>query len=492
MSRIPDRPLRRLRRLAFLTAYHHAADAQVRRHALLRPWASSSSIVGTLNFNLVAAFKIQGASCGFSSACASSAHALGFAFDELALGRQKRMFVVGGEDGNMDAILPFAGMRTLSLQTDPEIASRPFDAARDGFVGTGGGTVLVLETEAEVARRAVNPYAEVLGWGQASDGYNVAISHPEGSGSKAAMQNALSQCQLGPEAVDYVNAHATSTVIGDISEARALRAVFPDASSRPLVSSTKALTGHGLSLAGAMECGFCALAMREGFVPGLGPYQPRRPGLRGPEHSARDPGGRARSRAEEQQRLRRGQRRHRCSGGSEPSMARRLCESHRTALVTGASSGLGRAFADMLAAEGVRVWGTARGATGWRALGAPSGPDLPGRSWTWRTRPAAEAAFRAAAAEAGGAFDLVVNNAGYGVFGEFAAVETAVWEAQLAAMLGATLRLTHAGLAGMRPHGAAGLLVNVSSLAAEFPLPLHERLQCGQGGPLGPERKFDL
>jgi 3-oxoacyl-[acyl-carrier-protein] synthase-1 len=251
----------------FLTAYHHQ---RMHNFGVMRtsPLGIVSSIVGTLNFNLVAAFKIQGASCGFSSACASSAHALGFAFDELALGRQKRMFVVGGEDGNMDAILPFAGMRTLSLQTDPEIASRPFDAARDGFVGTGGGTVLVLETEAEVARRAVNPYAEVLGWGQASDGYNVAISHPEGSGSKAAMQNALSQCQLGPEAVDYVNAHATSTVIGDLSEARALRAVFPDASSRPLVSSTKALTGHGLSLAGAMECGFCALAMREGFVPG--------------------------------------------------------------------------------------------------------------------------------------------------------------------------------------------------------------------------------
>jgi len=173
-----------------------------------------SSIVGTLNFNLVAAFKIQGASCGFSSACASSAHAMGFAFDDLVLGRQKRMFVVGGEDGNMDAILPFAGMRTLSLQTDPDIASRPFDAARDGFVGTGGATVIVLETEEEVARRNVTPYAEVLGWGQASDGYNVAISHPDGAGSQAAMRNALRQCRLEPEAVGYVNAHATSTMIG--------------------------------------------------------------------------------------------------------------------------------------------------------------------------------------------------------------------------------------------------------------------------------------
>src|SRR5206468_4367446 len=102
--------------------------------------------------NPVAACKIFGASCGFSSARASSAHALGYAFDDIALGRQQRMFIVGAEDGNVDAILPFAGMRTLSLQSDPNLASRPFDAARDGFVGTGGATVLVLESEAEVTR----------------------------------------------------------------------------------------------------------------------------------------------------------------------------------------------------------------------------------------------------------------------------------------------------------------------------------------------------
>jgi 3-oxoacyl-[acyl-carrier-protein] synthase-1 len=251
----------------FLTHWHHERLLKV---GVMRcsPLGIVASIVGTLNFNLVAAFKIQGASCGFSSACASSAHALGYAFDDIALGRQKRMFVVGAEDGNYDAILPFAGMRTLSLQTDPNLASRPFDAARDGFVGTGGGTVTVLESEDEVARRGVKPYAEVLGWGQASDGYNVAISHPEGSGSAAAMANALRASRVAPEEIDYVNAHATSTVIGDISEARALRAVFPAAAIRPKVSSTKALTGHGLSLAGVMETSFVALGMREGFTPG--------------------------------------------------------------------------------------------------------------------------------------------------------------------------------------------------------------------------------
>ncbi len=250
-----------------LTHYHHE---RLNKLGVMRcsPLGIVSAIVGTLNFNLVAAFKIFGSSCGFSSACASSAHGLGYAFDDLSLGRQKRMFVVGAEDGNVDAILPFAGMRTLSLQNDPNLASRPFDAARDGFVGTGGATVLVLETEDEVARRGVRPYAELLGWGQASDGWNVAISHPEGSGSAAAMTRGLRAAGVAPEQVDYVNAHATSTLIGDISEARALRSVFKDSAARPLVSSTKALTGHGLSLAGAMETGFCALALRDGFIPG--------------------------------------------------------------------------------------------------------------------------------------------------------------------------------------------------------------------------------
>jgi 3-oxoacyl-[acyl-carrier-protein] synthase I len=251
----------------FLTHHHHE---RLQKFGVMRcsPLGIVASIVGTLNFNLVAAFKILGASCGFSSACASSAHALGYAFDDIALGRQKRMFVVGAEDGNEDAILPFAGMRTLSLQTDPNLASRPFDAARDGFVGTGGGTVMVLENEDEVMRRGVKPYAEVLGWGQASDGYNVAISHPEGSGSAAAMSNALRSTHVAPNEVDYVNAHATSTLIGDVSEARALRSVFKESASRVAISSTKALTGHGLSLAGVMESAFCALALRHGFVPG--------------------------------------------------------------------------------------------------------------------------------------------------------------------------------------------------------------------------------
>jgi 3-oxoacyl-[acyl-carrier-protein] synthase I len=229
-------------------------------HGVMRcsPLGIVAGIAGTVNFNLVAHFKIKGASTGFSSACASSSHAVGFAYDEIALGRQKRMFVVGAEDGNMDSILPFAGMRALSLQTDPAKTSRPFDVARDGFVGTGGAAVLVLESEDEVARRGVRPYCEVAGWGQASDGL----------GLRAAMERALKAARIEPVAVDHINAHATSTPIGDLSEAKAIRAVFGPSGAKPLVSSTKALTGHGLSLAGAMETGFCALALREGFIPG--------------------------------------------------------------------------------------------------------------------------------------------------------------------------------------------------------------------------------
>ena len=243
---------------------------RMHQHGVMKcpPLGIVASIAGTVQFNLVANFKIKGASTGFSSACASSSHAAGFAFDEIALGRQRRMFVVGAEDGNVETILPFAGMRALSLNPDPDTASRPFDVARDGFVGTGGATVLVFESEAEMARRGVTPYAEVIGWGQASDGHNVAISHPEGAGLAAAMRHAFQSAGITAAEVDYVNAHATSTPIGDISECKALRTVLGEHAARVAVSSTKALTGHGLSLAGAMETGFCALALRGGFTPG--------------------------------------------------------------------------------------------------------------------------------------------------------------------------------------------------------------------------------
>jgi len=232
------------------------------------PTGIVASIAGTLNFNLVAAFQIRGVSCGFSSACASSGHGLGFAMEDIRSGRQKRVFVVGAEDCNRDSVLPFAGMRALSLKTDPTLASQPFDVNRSGFVGTGGACVMVLESEEEVEHRDVTPYAELVGWGQASDGHNVAMSHPEGVGLRDAMKLAMKDAGVEAGEIDHINAHATSTPIGDISEVRAIKAVFGVDHGRPLISSTKALTGHGLSLSSVLEVGFIALGMRRGFTPG--------------------------------------------------------------------------------------------------------------------------------------------------------------------------------------------------------------------------------
>jgi 3-oxoacyl-[acyl-carrier-protein] synthase I len=248
--------------------HHNLSQAHACRFERGNPMGIVSSIAGTLNFNLAAHYGITGAVTGFVSACASSSHALGYATDEIRLGRQERMLVVGAEELNADTILPFAPMRALSASTDPATASRPFDVNRDGFVGTGGSVVLVLEEGSVARRHKARPYAEILGWGQASDGHSVATSHPDGAGLHAAILRALHDANLEPEQIDYINAHATSTPIGDRAEALALKAAFTSVGAFPVVSSTKGLTGHGLSMAGAMELGFCALALRDGFIPG--------------------------------------------------------------------------------------------------------------------------------------------------------------------------------------------------------------------------------
>ena len=177
------------------------------------------------------------------------------------------MLVVGAEDCNFESIVPFCGMRALSLEKDPNLASRPFDSNRNGFVGTGGSVSLILETKQEAQRRGAQPYAKFIGWGQGSDGHNVAISHPEGRGLHDSMKKALKDSSLSPADIDYINAHAPSTQIGDASEMHALKAVFQEHQTLK-VSSTKALTGHGLSLSSIMEAGFCCLALKKGFLPG--------------------------------------------------------------------------------------------------------------------------------------------------------------------------------------------------------------------------------
>ena len=252
---------------AFLL-HHNLAQMHAVRFERGNPMGVVSSIAGTLNFNLAAHYGIRGAVGGFVAACASSSHALGCALDDIRLGRQTRMLVVGAEEVNAETVLPFAAMRALSTNPDPATASRPFDRDRDGFVSAGGAVCLVLE-EAEVARaRGATIYAELAGWGQAADGYNVAVSHPEGAGLAAAMRRTLADAGVQAAEIDYVNAHATSTPAGDRSEALALRTVFSDAGVRPKISSTKGLTGHPLSMAGVMEAAFCALAMQEGYTPG--------------------------------------------------------------------------------------------------------------------------------------------------------------------------------------------------------------------------------
>ena len=234
--------------------------------ARCNPMALVASIAGTLNMNLVADFGIKGHSLGFSSACASSAHALGAAFDRIRTNRQDIVFVAGAEDCNLFSILPFVGTRALTTQTDPALSPCAFDRKRDGFVATGGSTVLVVEELEHARRRGAKIRAEVLGWGEASDGYSVMAPEPEGDGLARAMQAAISDARISADEIDYVNAHATSTPVGDAAEVRAIRRVFGPERS-PYVSSTKSLTGHGLSLAGSMEAAFCCLALEEGFVP---------------------------------------------------------------------------------------------------------------------------------------------------------------------------------------------------------------------------------
>jgi len=232
------------------------------------PMGVVTTVSGTLHFNLCAFFHILGSACGFVSACSSSSHALLYAAEDIRHGRQERMFVTGGEELMAETVLPFNGMRALSTNPDPDRASRPFDVKRNGFVPTGGGVTMVLESEEAARARGARIYGELAGWAQASDGYHIAIPHPDGDGLRRTIELLFRQFDVAPAEVDYVNAHATSTLAGDLAEGRALDAVFGSRNCRPAISSTKALTGHGLSLAGVAEAAFCALLLREGFIPG--------------------------------------------------------------------------------------------------------------------------------------------------------------------------------------------------------------------------------
>ena len=231
----------------------------------LHPNALSMSVAGTLCFNLVPNFKIRGAATGFVTACSSSAVAFGHALDLIRQGRQDIVFVVGAEDCDIFSVLPFGSCRALTSATDPSRYPCAFDVKRDGFAATGGAAVVVLEEAERAQKRGAKIYAEALGWGQTSDGYDVMAPDPTGEGLERAMREAIKDAGIAADAIDYVNAHATGTQLGDPAECRSLKKVFSGV--QPLVSTTKSQTGHALSMAGALEAGLCSLAISEKFTP---------------------------------------------------------------------------------------------------------------------------------------------------------------------------------------------------------------------------------
>jgi 3-oxoacyl-[acyl-carrier-protein] synthase II len=203
------------------------------------------------------------------TACASAAHALGESLRILQRGDADVM-VAGGTEAAITPLVVagFANMQALSRQNEePARASRPFDRDRDGFVLAEGAAVLVLEREAHARARGARIRARLTGYGASADALHIAAPDPEGTGARRCMQIALADAGLAPDAVDYVNAHATSTPAGDVMEARAVHAVFGAHAERLAVSSTKASTGHLLGAAGALEALLCVLALETGTLP---------------------------------------------------------------------------------------------------------------------------------------------------------------------------------------------------------------------------------
>ncbi len=204
-----------------------------------------------------------------TSACASSSNALADAYNLIRLGKAN-MIVSGGAEAaiTQGGVGGFNAMHALSTRNDePEKASRPFSASRDGFVmGEGAGCIILEELEHAKARGA-KIYAEMVGEGMSADAYHITASHPEGLGAKLVMSEALDDAGLKPEDIDYINVHGTSTHVGDISEVKAIKELFGDAAYKLNISSTKSMTGHLLGAAGAVEAMFCILAIKNGIVP---------------------------------------------------------------------------------------------------------------------------------------------------------------------------------------------------------------------------------
>jgi len=226
------------------------------------PYMVPRTMSSTNTACLATPFKIKGVNYSISSACATSAHCIGHAMELIQLGKQDVVFAGGGEELHWSMSVLFDAMGALSSKYNdaPETASRPYDETRDGFVIAGGGGVLVIEELEHAKARGANILAELVGYGATSDGYDMV--QPSGEGAVRCMQQAMATVDGD---IDYINAHGTSTPVGDTRELEALRSVF-GAGNVPKVSSTKSLTGHALGAAGVNESIYSLLMMQENFL----------------------------------------------------------------------------------------------------------------------------------------------------------------------------------------------------------------------------------
>ena len=226
------------------------------------PYMVPRTMSSTNTACLATPFKIKGVNYSISSACATSAHCIGHAMELIQMGKQDVVFAGGGEEEHWTMSVLFDAMGALSSKYNdaPTTASRPYDETRDGFVISGGGGVLVIEELEHAKARGAKIYAELTGYGATSDGYDMV--QPSGEGAIRCMQQAMATVE---GKIDYINAHGTSTPVGDTKELEALRAVFGEGNV-PRVSSTKSLTGHALGAAGVNEAIYSLLMMEENFL----------------------------------------------------------------------------------------------------------------------------------------------------------------------------------------------------------------------------------
>ena len=225
------------------------------------PYAVPKTMASTCSACLATPFQIKGVNYSISSACATSAHCIGHAVELIQLGKQDIIFAGGGEEVHWSLAMEFDAMGALSTKYNetPELASRTYDASRDGFVISGGGGILVIEELEHALARGAKIYAEVVGYGATSDGYDMVA--PSGEGAIRCMQMAM-QHVTAP--IDYVNTHGTSTPVGDVKELGAIQQVF--AGQSPAISATKAMTGHALGAAGVHEAIYSLLMLEHGFI----------------------------------------------------------------------------------------------------------------------------------------------------------------------------------------------------------------------------------